>query len=323
MNNPKLLDDFINYLDSAKKSKTGNTSKNYEEDIISFFKFLKQNRKETNEKNFDNIDISNIDVNYINTITISDVIDFQVKYLDKQLHNSNRTICRKLSSLKSFFRYMVFNRIIKYNVMNDYIFPHFDQQEPVYMTLEEVRHLWKVINEEGSLRDLCIFTLFINLGLRVSELCELNIDDFQEKILIIRVRKGGKKNKIIPLNEETIKTLNEYLTYRENYINPKKVKEGSEDALFLSAMYSRITPQAIRDSLNKYIKKAKINKNITPHKLRHTCATLLLKKGMSLRSIQKILGHKNIQTTQIYTHIDIDDMKESVDSLNDVFENVD
>jgi integrase/recombinase XerD len=294
--------DFLTYLDTVK-GMSSNTIKGYKSDLNLFFKFLLCNRKNPT-------DIEQITDNFISNIQLQDLHNF-IKYLEVERGNGANARSRKISSLKSFFEYLNKMGRIKNNPATHLEMPEIKKENPTYLTLKQCQKLLKSVSGDFKERDYCIITLFLNCGLRISELCNIDIDDIQDDILIVTGK--GNKQRSIPLNNMCIKSLKNYLKVRSKDLN--KIKD--KDALFLSKNYTRISTSGVSNMIKKHMKKAKLNPNkYTPHKLRHTAATLMLKYGnVDIRSIQEILGHESVSTTQIYTHVD-DDMLRKATSSN-------
>ena len=294
--------DFLTYLNTIK-GMSPNTIKGYKSDLNLFFKFLLCNRKNPT-------DMEQITDKFISEIQLQELHNF-VKYLEVERENGANARSRKISSLKSFFEYLQKMGRIKNNPTINLEMPEIKKENPTYLTLKQCQKLLKSVSGDFKERDYCIITLFLNCGLRISELCNINIDDIQDDIL--KVTGKGNKQRSIPLNDMCIKSLKNYLKVRNKDLN--KIKD--KDALFLSKNYTRISTSGVNNAIKKHMKKARLNPNkYTPHKLRHTAATLMLKYGnVDIRSIQEILGHESVSTTQIYTHVD-DDMLRKATSSN-------
>ncbi|MGO3751340.1 MAG: tyrosine recombinase XerC [Peptoniphilaceae bacterium] len=317
MINTNLIDDFISYLSTSKGfSKT--TVKEYYYDLRTFFKFIliRKSIVDINSLEEDiNIDLVTLEV--IKGIDKRDIYSY-ISYLDKSRKNSNRTKYRKISSIRTFFNYLS-NKIdlIKYNPAKDVDMPKIEKSLPVHLSLDESINLLNTILESDSKelyikRDYCIVTLFLNCGLRLSELSNLNIGDIKENNTVI-VKGKGSKQRTIYLNKASLNSIKEYLKLRQ---------ESIDDALFLSNRKTRLSNRQIQRMVEKYIKKSGLNPNkYTVHKLRHTAATLMYKYGDGdLRSLQEILGHESVTTTQIYTHIDNESLRKTVEDnpLSDI-----
>lgn len=311
-NIPKRLMEFLNYL-TVIKAKSINTIDGYRIDLTMFFRFLKYS-KEVRSKTvkFDEINIDDIDDSFIKNIVLSDIYAF-LSFTENQRNNSAYARARKVAAIRSFFKYLsAKTKILTENPASDLETPKISKRNPVYLTLEESKSLLNSIDADNKhyKRDLCIITLFLNCGLRLSELCSIDISRIKEDILTI-VGKGNKERAVY-LNKACLKALLEYMTVRSTI----ETLEEHKDALFISERKSRINKRTVEKIVKKYIEAAGLDKSkYSPHKLRHTAATLMYKHGkVDIRSLQKILGHENISTTQIYTHVDDDKLRQAVNS---------
>lgn len=317
-NIPESMNDFLNYLGTIR-GKSKNTMDGYKFDLIMFFKFLKLYRgKVPNNSDFDQIQINDIDDNFIRRIRLSDLFAF-ISFAENYRNNGSYARARKVATLKSFFKYLYGKaKIIDENPAAELESPKINKRNPIYLTLDESKDLLNAINGKYKERDLCIITLFLNCGLRLSELCGIDISRIKGDTLTV-IGKGNKERTVY-LNKACLKTIDNYLHVRNQEFD--KIKD--RDALFISKNYTRINKRSVELLVKKYIEKAKLDtEKYTPHKLRHTAATLMYKYGnVDIRSLQKILGHENVSTTQIYTHVDDDKLREAVKSnpLSDEFD---
>lgn len=308
---PSILDDYLNYMETIK-GLSPNTVKEYFFDLRTFFRFIKMRyRLVKNDTPFDEIEIHDVNIDLIKRINIQDLHAY-ISYIDKVKLNGNFSKSRKIASLKSFFKYLysIVNLIDK-NPADKLEFPKTDKRHPIYLTLEECERLLKTIldnkNEYYRKRDYAIVLLFLNCGLRLSELASININKIKDDTLTV-IGKGNKERTIY-LNKSCIDAINDYLSVR-----PKDPID--KDALFLSKRKTRMSNRAIQHMIDKYLERAGFDTSIySTHKLRHTAATLMYKYGnVDIRAIQEILGHKNVSTTQIYTHIDNERLRKAVKS---------
>lgn len=314
---PEHLNDFLIYLGTIK-GKSPNTISGYKFDLNMFFKFLKLYKGlVAKDIDFDNIIINDIDKDFIRKIKLSDLYAF-IAFAENYRNNGNYARARKVAALKSFFKYL-YNKakILEENPAMELETPKTKKRNPVYLTLNESRSLLSSIDGENKERDYCIITLFLNCGLRLSELCSIDISRIKEDTLTI-VGKGNKERTIY-LNTACLKAINAYLPIRQCK-NPK-ICEKDKDALFISRNNNRINKRSVELLVKKHIAKLGLeNQKYSPHKLRHTAATLMYKYGnVDIRSLQKILGHENLSTTQIYTHVDDETLRQAV-SLNPLSE---
>ncbi|QCH28159.1 tyrosine recombinase XerC [Clostridium tyrobutyricum] len=310
---PKSLNNFFNYLETIK-GKSKNTVEGYKIDLTMFFKFIKLYRGLVpKECDFHNIKISDVGTELIKSIDLNDLFAF-ISFTENYRDNGSYARARKVASLKSFFRYLYGKaKIISENPASELESPQINKRNPIYLSLDESKSLLKAIESTDCRfkeRDYCMITLFLNCGMRLSELCGIDISKIKDDTLTV-VGKGNKERTIY-LNKACLKSLNNYLTVRKYEYD--KIKD--KDALFISKNYTRINKRSVELILKKYLKAAGLDtKKYTPHKLRHTAATLMYKYGnVDIRSLQKILGHENVSTTQIYTHVDDEKLREAVKS---------
>ena len=310
---PKLLSDFLNYLETIK-GKSKNTITGYKIDLQLFFRFMKvyKNDNIDNSLELEEIPIGDIDENFINSIKLTDIYAF-LSFVEKERQNSTYARARKVATLKSFYKFLFGKaKVINENPTLELESPKISKRHPVYLTLEQSLHLLSSLDKANInyYRDYCILTLFLNCGLRLSELCSIEINKIKNDTLTI-VGKGNKERTIY-LNDACIKSINDYLRNRDN----SKIPEENKKYLFLSIRNKPINKRTVELLVKKHIVTAEIlDNNYTPHKLRHTAATLMYKHGnVDIRSLQNILGHENISTTQIYTHIDDDKLRDAVRS---------
>jgi integrase/recombinase XerD len=309
---PESLDDFLNYL-NVIKAKSPNTINGYKTDLILFFRFMKKFRKFYPPKTeISDIEIRDIDSEFIKKITLMDLYAF-LAFLENERSNSSYARARKVASLKSFFRFLnTKSKIIHDNPTADLESPKIVKRQPVYLTLDESKDLLNSVDSENKhqKRDYCILTIFLNCGLRLSELCSINISSIKGDILTI-IGKGNKERTVY-LNKACIKAISDYMAERGQI----SILPPHRDALFISERKCRINMRTVEKIVKKYIEDAGLDKDkYSPHKLRHTAATLMYKYGnVDIRSLQIILGHENINTTQIYTHVDDEKLRIAVSS---------
>lgn len=305
---PLILRDFLNYLQTIK-GKSINTVKVYFYDLRVFFRFLKIHRNLVDEKSeFDNIDISDIDIELIKTVTLSDLYAF-MSYVSNSRDNTAYARARKVASLKSFFNYLHNKaKLIDNNPASELESPKILKRLPRYLNIEESKQLLSAVDAGTySERDYAILTLFLNCGLRLSELVGININNIKNNNLTV-IGKGNKERSI-PLNNACIEAIEAYMKVRP--------KNGVKDknALFLSSRKQRISKESVQKIVKKYIKQAGLDpQRYSTHKLRHTAATLMYRYGkVDIRTLQELLGHESISTTEIYTHLDNGQLKDAVE----------
>ena len=304
---PSVLSDFLNYLQTIK-GKSSNTVLVYFYDLRVFFRFLKLHKKLVDKKTeFEQIDITDVDINLIKSITLSDLYAF-MSFVSNDRDNSAHARARKVASLKSFFNYL-FNKakLLDSNPASELESPKIVKRLPRYLNVEESKQLLSSVDGQYSERDYAIITLFLNCGMRLSELVGINLNNIKNESLTV-IGKGDKERSI-PLNAACIKAIEAYLKVRP----VDSVKD--KNALFLSERKQRISKESVQKIVKKYIKSAGLDpQRYSTHKLRHTAATLMYKYGnVDIRALQELLGHESIATTEIYTHLDKEQLKNAVD----------
>lgn len=306
---PSCLNNFLNYLDTIR-GKSVNTIAGYKIDLIMFFRFLKMYKGYTDKKTeFNEIKISDINNDFLNSITLPDIYAF-ISFVENYRNNKSYARARKIATIRSFFKYLhTKEKILKENPAQDLETPKIEKRNPIYLTLNESKNLLSSIDGDNKERDYCIITLFLNCGLRLSELVSIDIPKIKGDILTV-VGKGNKERTIY-LNPASLDSIKDYLIKRNEFRD--KIKED-KDALFISRNMKRINKRTVELIVKKWINMAGIeNQKVSPHKLRHTAATLMYKYGnVDIRSLQQILGHENVSTTQIYTHVDSEKLREAV-----------
>ena len=304
---PGLVMDFLNYMETIKgKSKL--TVQEYYYDLRLFFRFVKVHKRLTQEEQFEKIDISDINIDLIREITLSDLYSY-ISYASRERDNIAASRARKVASLKSFFNYLAKKeKLINYNPASELESPKVLKRLPKYLNLDESKELLKAVEGNNRERDYAILTLFLNCGLRLSELVGINISNIRNDTL--RVIGKGDKERTIYLNNACIEAIERYKKVRPN----NRVKD--KNALFLSERKQRISPKTVQYLVKKYIRAAGLDtERYSTHKLRHTAATLMYKHGnVDINALQHILGHESISTTEIYTHVDNSQLKKAVDS---------
>ncbi|AUS96526.1 recombinase XerC [Clostridium thermosuccinogenes] len=306
-NSPSIVKDFLNYMMTIK-GKSKNTLKEYFYDLRLFFRFIKMDRKLTTETDINNVDISDVDIELIKTITLSDLYSF-MSYVSRERDNNANSRARKVASIKSFFNYLTTKaRLLEHNPAVELESPKIIKRLPRYLNIEESKMLLASVSGKNRERDYAILTLFLNCGLRLSELVSININKIKNDTLTV-IGKGNKERTIY-LNKACKSALNAYLRVRpvEGVID--------KNALFLSERKKRISNKTVQYIVKKYIIAAGLDpERYSTHKLRHTAATLMYKHGhVDIRALQEILGHESVSTTEIYTHVDNQQLKEAVDS---------
>ncbi len=303
---PSLLNEYLEYLVSVK-GKSMNTINGYKIDLRLFFKYIKKIKNKLTDET-ENIIISDIDEAFIKGIRLGDLYSF-ITYITLKRDNSAYARARKTAAIKSFYNYLETKaKVIKDNPAKELETPKIGKKNPVYLTLDQSKTLLHIIDGRNKERDYAIVVLFLNCGMRLSELVSINITKIKEDTLTVTGK--GNKERTIYLNAAAINALNQYISVRP--------KEGllDKDALFLSERKRRIDKSTVEKLVKKYVRNAGLyGEKYTPHKLRHTAATLMYKYGhVDIRALQQILGHESVATTQIYTHIDDERLREAVKS---------
>lgn len=305
---PRIMVDFLNYM-GAIRNKSQNTISEYAMDLRTFFRFLLQDRGMVPRgTDFDTIDIRNIDEDFIRSITLSDAYAF-LSYCKDERHNSATTRARKVSTIRAFFKYCtVQEHILDNNPMQELDTPKLKKTLPKYLTLDEsVELLEKAAEGPFKERDFAIITLFLNCGMRLSELVSLNYTDIRDDHTV-RITGKGNKERTIYLNDACMDAINAYMKVRPT----DGVKD--KEALFLSKRKQRISPKTVQHIVYTDLEKTGL-KGYSVHKLRHTAATLMYQYGnVDVLQLKEILGHENVGTTQIYTHVVNDELKDAVNA---------
>lgn len=303
---PSPMCDYLEYLLSIK-GRSPKTVHEYFLDLKIFYRFLCiRFRLASKNMDFDEIDYFLINLNHLDKVTILDLHAF-ISYIDKNRQSSNRTKARKVACLKSYYKYLVnIVSILKNNPAEKLETPKGNKRLPIYLSLEESQKLLKIIDGNNKERDFALIMVFLNCGVRLSEIVGINITSIKEDVL--NVIGKGNKERAIYLNDSCLLAVNSYLKVRP------KALVGNEDALFLSNRKTRISQRAVQHLVKKYLEKAGLNnKHYSPHKLRHTAATLMYQYGdVDIIALQDILGHESVSTTQIYTHVNDSKLKEAV-----------
>lgn len=225
------------------------------------------------------------------------------------LKNKSSSVARKLSVLRVFFKFLEQEGLIRQNPMGSIAMPKQDQHMPVFLSVDEVFALLEAPGTEETFgaRDRAILEVLYSTGMRVSELVGCNVTSFDFANEMVRVRGKGNKERLVPIGEPAIKALRVYLTKRDELLR-NRLQQGKKidrDAVFLNIRGGRITSRSVERLIAEYGHKAGIDKQVTPHVLRHSFATHLLEMGADMRSVQELLGHASLSTTQKYTHLDM------------------
>lgn len=312
-NNPEYLNSFLDYSITIL-NKSPNSIKEYNYDLATFLKYIKLHFGLTNETDYSKITINDIGIETIKKITLDDIHSF-ISYLATELRSKPATRARKVSTIRIFFKYLSAKaKIIEINPAQNLETPKLDKRVPKYLTLDDSKKLLNVAGNEdnrNNVRDYAITTLFLNCGMRLSELVNINIKDIKFDDCKMTVIGKGNKERTIYLNNACMRSISEYLKIR-----PKEgINYNSKDALFLSERRERISNRTVQYIIKNELRKAGLDTNkYSVHKLRHTAATLMYQYGnVDIRALQELLGHASISTTEIYTHVESERVRDAVE----------
>jgi len=282
------LEDFLASLQA--KNASPHTVTNYEIDLREFFELAKDR------------DLREIDYLFIRK--------FLAALVEKKYSKSS--IARKLSCIRSFFKFLVREDVIKNNPCAGVATPKKEKKLPDFLEVQEIERLLNSIEGDSfsARRDCAILETLYSSGLRVSELVGLNFAETDLLGGVLRIRGKGKKERLVPVGKKAQEALEAYLEKKPSG------QGGSSDAVFLNRRGTRLTDRSVRRILLKYARKIGLGKEIFPHMLRHSFATHLLDRGADLRSVQELLGHESLSTTQIYTHVTTKRLKEVYDAAH-------
>ncbi len=323
---PPLLKDYINY--SITLNKSPNTIKEYGYDLERFLKYLKCLSQGKKEIDFENTKISDINSKFLAQVDASDIYSY-MSYLSTTLNVGPATRARKLAAIKGFFKYLTIKaHVLDDNPAKDVETPKINKRLPKYLSITESEKLLKTAKEDNKrqlsrlkdpdkeltehqknlgIRDYAICTLFLNCGMRLSELVGINMDHIKFDEAMLTVIGKGNKQRTVYLNRACMDAVKEYLKIRPEVIGP------DSNALFLSERRKRISRRMVQTAISEYLEAANL-KGYSTHKLRHTAATLMYQNGVDVRALQEILGHENIGTTEIYTHVDNLQIRQAMDN---------
>ena len=309
-NCPPIIRDFLTYNETIK-GKSSLSVEGYYLDLQTFFRYLLFSRGLVDgQEDFTQIDIKSVDINLIKTVTISDLYSYLV-FCKNERQNNAATRARKTSTLKIFFKYLCEQtHQLETNPALMLESPKVKQSLPKHLTLEDSLELLKSVEGPNQKRDYCILTLFLNCGLRLAELCSLNLGDIKPDGTMTITGKGNKE-RLVYLNSACQSAVQEYLKVRPN----DNINAIDRNALFVSRNKRRISPKTVQHIVKTYLDKAGLgDQGFSTHKLRHTAATLMYQHGqVDIRVLKDILGHANLGTTQIYTHVSDAQIKNAVD----------
>lgn len=315
---PLSVRNFISYKLTVQ-GRSKKTMDEYALDLRTFFRYLlakrsKMDLRSMSEEDFSAIDITGVDDELIASVTTQEIYDF-LYYTHEARGNESPTRARKLSSLKSFYKYLTVGvRSMENDPTKNIEGPKKKKSLPKYLTLSESEALLEAVRSDEMSktreRDECMLVLFLNCGMRLSELVGINLSDIDREMVSLRVLGKGSKERIIYLNDACRAALTSYLRVRA----ADEVQTKDKNALFLSSRHTRISNKTVQWVVYKYLAAAGLeHKHFSTHKLRHTAATLMYQTGqVDVRVLKDILGHEQLNTTQIYTHISDENMKKAV-----------
>lgn len=311
---PAPVTEFSQYM-LVVKGRLPRTIEQYEIDLMLFFKYIKAKRAglDTSGEDFDNMTIYELDYAFAESVTKTEIMEF-LTFAAINRENHARTRARKLSSLKSFYKYYC-GTVMKFkeNPTLNIDTPKIPKTLPKHLSAEESVELLRTVNSDDESRfkerNFCIITLFLNCGMRLSELVSLNLSDLDRELRSLRVMGKGAKERVIYLNDACRSALENYIKVRD-----KNPAGGHRNALFLSSRKTRISKQMVQTVVYKYLDAAGLdNRGLSVHKLRHTAATLMYQTGkVDIRVLKDILGHEQLNTTQIYTHVSNSEMEKAM-----------
>ncbi len=313
---PADIREFANYMLTVL-SRSEKTVSEYMNDLRTFcrYHYFVKNKLPLDSEEMSKLDISSLDRSFFENVTEWDAYSF-VGYASKDRKNGTAARARKLSALRSFYKYMtVKRRYFTNNPVKDIESPQKKKQLPKHLSVDESIDLLSAVKNDPQSktkeRDFCILTLFLNCGMRLSELCGISLGDIDRELLSLRVTGKGAKERVVYLNSACRDALRDYLKVR---LSQREAGER-ENALFISRLGKRISQKTVQWMVKKYLTEAGLEyKNYSTHKLRHTAATLMYQSGdVDIRVLKDILGHEQLNTTQIYTHVSNEGMEKAME----------
>lgn len=309
---PEYLADYLTYL-RVVQDRTDRTEEAYYIDLRTFLRYLKVKHGDVPDgTEWKAIPIADVPFDYIKQFTLSDAHRY-LYYLREERDNSTATRARKASALKRFYFYLHVkaNRLPE-NPLEYLEMPRVKNKKPRFLTLEQSLQMLKSIDSAHRERDYCMICLFLNCGMRLSELVGLNLIDYSRDNRTLRLFGKGRKERIVYLNDACVEALESYLEIRR----AEPVSESAKNAMFLSSRHTRITTRRVQQIVDEMLERAGLaNLGISTHKLRHTAATLMYQHGgVDTLVLRDVLGHKSIATTEIYTHLGSESLKQAAES---------
>ena len=308
---PSLLRDYLVYL-STIKGRSPRTVEAYYTDLRFFLRYLMASKSglpfPKDDPDLTSIPFASIEQDLILKAGISDAYSF-LNYVQEQNHNNAKSRARKVSSIRGFYQYLnTKTTLLPENPMEHLETPSLKKALPKYLSLDESVRLLKAVDGKQKERDFCIITLLLNCGIRLSELCGIKLGDIRDETLTV-LGKGNKERQVF-LNEACTRAIGEYLKVR-----PEIERSPDCQYLFASARGTApLSPRAVEQLVEKHLKAAGLDgRGISPHKLRHTAATLMYQNGVDIRVLKEVLGHVNLGTTEIYTHVNTAEVQKAAE----------
>ncbi len=310
--------DFLAYHETIQ-GHSRRTVDEYFLDLRTFFRYMKIEKGGVPRSTpLDEISIDDVDLALVKSVTLTDIYAFLSFLSRDRVKNANApnsryglevsSRARKVATIRSFYKYLVSKaKLIDESPIQELDSPKIRQTLPRYLTLDESIQLLESIDGDNAERDFCIITLFLNCGVRISELVGLNLSDVRGDRL--QVLGKGNKERIVYLNAACQNAIEDWLEVRS--------QSGAADpyALFITRKHTRITKAGVHYMLKQRFTAAGLDSSkYSAHKLRHTAATLMLQNGVDVRTLQEVLGHEHLNTTQIYTHVDSDALQNAAQS---------
>ncbi len=313
---PEPIASFLSYK-RVIQNRSKLTVEEYYNDLRTFFRYIIASRQNADMTDLSKYSIEDIDYDLISSVTTEEIYAFLL-FEAEEKNNNSASRARKLSAIKSFYKYLTVKAgKLKNNPAKDIESPKKDKQLPKYLSLEESEALLSSVqrSSEHYYRDYCIITLFLNCGMRLSELVGINLSHIESDLSKMTVTGKGNKTRVIYLNSSCQNAISAYLSARQKEISKPGYVLKDKNALFLSGRGNRISNKTVQWMINKHLELAGLSgKGYSTHKLRHTAATLMYGTGkVDVRVLKDILGHEQLNTTQIYTHISDKQMKEAMD----------
>ncbi|MBQ8603717.1 MAG: tyrosine recombinase XerC [Oscillospiraceae bacterium] len=304
---PQFLKEFLYYMQTIRGLSVRSVE-SYYIDLKLFLRYMWQKRNNCiNNDSISDVSISNLDIDFLSNISQSDILDF-LFFVMNERGNSAAARARKLSSLRGFYKYMTKKtNQLDYNPTENIELPQNKKRLPKYLTFEQCVNLLANIETSFTSRDFCIIMLFMNCGMRLSEQAGIDLKDIRDDTL--RIIGKGNKERTVYLNVACLSALEEYITERNTIVSP-----AIEPALFISkTRKGRLSTRSIQLVVERCLKLAGLDgQGYSPHKLRHTAATLLYRSGgADMLALKEILGHEHVSTTEIYTHISDEELKKA------------